>query len=428
MEKITFENDIQLLLKEYKRKQEELNSLSIGLREEGKQRDILESFLDFLELEKNNESRYAAYMRLAQLKENSLRLYLESLDIPAEDIPDRLYEAYLFVKNYHNDIFSEILNYVDEKGLLTPFYREVLRGVQNVGETFTDFYLSWHSHLIEVVNKNLEIEFDNDSEKIMDYLVVNNLGADGVNGVSVDRSYSVLVETEGKNKEIQHKIESYAVAFPTEINDIIGELHKFQSQLEQLEDEIYGKKQEYIDYLSCLILAFGEKNNDKLINAWREVERKWMKIDTPFQISHPIEFYEDLYRKSVAPEWDIRITDTSLLTSTVEADMLEMYEHFYDDIGRCKYENSYKFSLENAQRVQLYLSSPVMYFGIRFSGLFSAQVVPNDEVVSEEFGKKIFAYPEFVHESAKQLPKMKINETIFENNFLEQYYSILENK
>jgi hypothetical protein len=87
-----------------------------------------------------------------------------------------------------------------------------------------------------------------------------------------------------------------------------------------------------------------------------------MKIDTPFQIGHPLEFYEDLYRKAVAPEWDLRVVDTSVLDSVVESDMKNMYETLYDDIGRCKYESSYKYSLENMKRVQLYISTPVLYF------------------------------------------------------------------
>jgi hypothetical protein len=87
-----------------------------------------------------------------------------------------------------------------------------------------------------------------------------------------------------------------------------------------------------------------------------------MKIDTPFQIGHPLEFYEDLYRKAVAPEWDIRIVDTSVLDSVVESDMKDMYETLYDDIGRCKYKASYNYSKENMNRVQLYISTPVLYF------------------------------------------------------------------
>jgi hypothetical protein len=61
--------------------------------------------------------------------------------------------------------------------------------VQGVGESFTDFYLAWHSHIIETINKNLETEFNNDSDAIFKYLKDNNLGPDQINGESVDRSY-----------------------------------------------------------------------------------------------------------------------------------------------------------------------------------------------------------------------------------------------
>jgi hypothetical protein len=56
-----------------------------------------------------------------------------------------------------------------------------------------------------------------------------------------------------------------------------------------------------------------------------------MSIKTPFQISHPLEYYEDKYRKAVAPEWDLRI-DNKVFESDVESSILSMYEYFYDEI------------------------------------------------------------------------------------------------
>jgi hypothetical protein len=106
-----------------------------------------------------------------------------------------------------------------------------------------------------------------------------------------------------------------------------------------------------------------------------------MSIKTPFQISHPLEFYEDKYRKAVAPEWDLRI-DNNVFKSDVEASIENMYEGFYDEIGRDNFRSSYEFSLANQKRVQLYLTSPILYYSSELTGLFSAQVVPNDEVIS----------------------------------------------
>ncbi|MFC1798041.1 hypothetical protein ACFLY2_02705 [Patescibacteria group bacterium] len=56
-----------------------------------------------------------------------------------------------------------------------------------------------------------------------------------------------------------------------------------------------------------------------------------MSIKTPFQIAHPLEFYEDKYRKAVAPEWDLRILN-NVFESDVESSILNMYEELYDEL------------------------------------------------------------------------------------------------
>jgi len=78
-------------------------------------------------------------------------------------------------------------------------------------------------------------------------------------------------------------------------------------------------------------------------------------------------------------------------------------------------------------RVQLYVSTPVLYFGAEFCGLFSAQVVPNDEVVSEAHGKKIFAFPGFVLESQRSLPQMQITQNIYEESFIQKHHDFIQN-
>jgi len=58
----------------------------------------------------------------------------------------------------------------------------------------------------------------------------------------------------------------------------------------------------------------------------------WMELKTPFQIGHPLEFYEDVYRKAVAIEWDLRLKDEKIMTSKVSKDIRNMYETLFDDI------------------------------------------------------------------------------------------------
>jgi CRISPR/Cas system endoribonuclease Cas6 (RAMP superfamily) len=154
---------------------------------------------------------------------------------------------------------------------------------------------------------------------------------------------------------------SYSEVFPDEIKSIVEELDSFINNLSKLDDEIYDAKQNYIDYLKAIKTALVEKKTDKLVEKWSKVDEAWMSITTPFQISHPLEFYEDKYRKAVAPEWDLRIQN-KVFESNVENSILSMYESFYDDIGRDNFRQSYMFSLDNQKRVQLYLSSPVLYY------------------------------------------------------------------
>jgi hypothetical protein len=107
-------------------------------------------------------------------------------------------------------------------------------------------------------------------------------------------------------------------------------LSDFIDGLKKLEDPDYSRKQEYIDYLQSIINAFSETNTDALVEKWSIVDEKWMAVDTPFQIVHPIEYYEDKYRKAVSPEWDIRIDDTITMESHVLQDIDNMYEHFFE--------------------------------------------------------------------------------------------------
>jgi hypothetical protein len=94
---------------------------------------------------------------------------------------------------------------------------------------------------------------------------------------------------------------------------------------------------------------------DQLVAAWSEVDVKWMAIDTPVQPGHPIEYYEDKYRRAVSIEFDMRLLDPSLFESEVAADIENMYEGMYDEIGRENFPDSYEFSKNNQKQVGLYI-------------------------------------------------------------------------
>lgn len=110
---------------------------------------------------------------------------------------------------------------------------------------------------------------------------------------------------------------AYIDAFPEEVTEIIVSLHNFIWMLQNQEDTVYHQKDEYIAYLGALIDAFSETDTDALVEKWAQVDVSWMAISTPFQITHPLEYYEDKFRKAVAPEWDLRLKNTNLLDSRV---------------------------------------------------------------------------------------------------------------
>jgi hypothetical protein len=159
---------------------------------------------------------------------------------------------------------------------------------------------------------------------------------------------------------------------------IILNLKEFIQELEKF----LPKSQIWIDYLQAILDAFAEKVPAKTYKKWQKVDELWMKIADDIQISHPLEFYEDKYRKAVAPEWDLRIC-LNLFQSKVEKNIWNLFENY--KVKFSGYDKIFENVANNLSKVQLYISEPVLYFGSELEGLFSAQVVPNDEEVSAKY-------------------------------------------
>jgi hypothetical protein len=83
-------------------------------------------------------------------------------------------------------------------------------------------------------------------------------------------------------------------------------------------------------------------------------------------------------------------------------------------------------NVSEIERTQLYIGKPMLYYGAELNGLFSAQVVPNDEQVSKEFGKKIFAYADFVMESKRAKPIMQLSVETFGLEFVQKQRDLIE--
>ncbi len=74
-------------------------------------------------------------------------------------------------------------------------------------------------------------------------------------------------------------------------------------------------------------------------------------------------------------------------------------------------------NIDAIDRTQLYIGKPMLFYGAEFNGLFSAQVVPNDEIVSAEFGTRRYSYADFVLESSRAKPIMQISVRFLWNDF-----------
>ncbi len=156
---------------------------------------------------------------------------------------------------------------------------------------------------------------------MIEYLTAHNLFDLGHHGEMADRSYSVLAEDGDGYKKL-----AYIDAFPKEIGDIIDKLKELRNSLNEESDDASGQKQPYINYFDALIAAFSETDTDQLVTRWANVDTVWMSVQSAFQVVHPLEYYEDIYRKAVAPEWDLRLRNNELFTSIVQTNLRKMFE------------------------------------------------------------------------------------------------------
>jgi hypothetical protein len=375
---------------------------------------IIDEFSKELNLIMNNDLRAALTSRLVGLRDDSLVQVLKKLKFSEDEIIVLIEKAYIYVSQYWTAYHNDTVEYIFKNNLLSPFYREIFKGVYSVGITITSWQSSWTEHIINDINKSLLNKYGDD-EKVMIYLEKNNLFDMGHDNKIADRSYSVLVPN-----TVGYENKAYINAFKKEVTSVIDALEEFNDNLIELEDEIYNVKWNYIKYIQALITAFAEQRTNKLVHYWAEVDRAWMKIQTPIQIGHPLEYYEDHYRKAVALEWDIRLSNPSYQNENIRANKLKnMFNIIYKSIDtKEKKKYIYQFSLKSLQKVQLYLGRPALFFGAEFNGLFSAQVVPNDEKVSNKEGKKIFAFSDEILQSTRAKPFLSLSREILGQEFL----------
>ncbi len=373
-------------------------------------RALFEEILKTLNLEVNEDNLLALKKRFFHLREDAIMNLLRKGNFSENDIKEIQLDLYELTKNFwlkeHEKLIEELCLYVG------GFYCELIRGIHKIGIAFSKWQPHWVKHIIYTVNENLSLEFGGDEAKIMAYLLEKDL-LDFYDGEVSDRCYSALIKTESGyiNK-------CYYDVFTQEVEEAVRAIDELIVNLEKFEDEY---KIEWILYLNAIKTALLERNPKEVVKKWANVDRIWMDIKSPIQVGHPLEYYEDKFRKAVALELDVRIKNP-YLKSEVKDNIVKMYKKYCDN------KKLLEFALNNIEKTQIYISTPATFYGAEFNGLFSAQVVPNDEKVSLEKGKKIFAFVDKVYEDIKARPKMSLAYEIFGKNFMDKFYSELEDK
>lgn len=426
MTKETFLNDLQKIYDFLNDQKNETNKLIAHLEnEEFDKLQIINDFAKKLDLTMTKDLRFALVTRLVGLRDDSLVQVLKKLQKTEKEIIQLQEKAYNFVKEFWHEKHTNLIDLIVQNKLLTPFYQEVFIGVYNVGLQMSAWQTSWTAHIINTINKELLAKFDGNEEKVMEYLEDEKLLDLGHGGITADRCYSALVKDGDK-----YKSQAYIKAFKKETTEVVDALEEFADKLIELEDEIYNQKWDYILYIQALIKAFSEDRTEELVSKWADVDRAWMKIKTPIQIGHPLEYYEDHFRKAVALEWDIRLTNPKFAqndhrVTKIKSSFAKIFNSFDKNE---KYEKIYNFSLKSLDKVQLYVGRPALFFGAELQGMFSAQVVPNDEVVSLEEGKKIFAFSDEILQGSRAKPFLALSREIFGQEILTQDRTFLFNE
>lgn len=413
-----FYSDIEIIYDYTNKRTLEKCKLFNFLDKKSKQRNIFDNFLIENKIEINSESLFAITTRLVFLKEDSLIQYLKKNNFKEEETEQIIENAYLFVKNYYEAEFENLINFIEEKELLSKFYREIIKDAHAIGIEFNKWIPKWKKHIIHGINKELLKEFDNNEEKVFDYLRKNNLFDLGHDNSLADRSYSVLVKS-----KTGYQVKTYAEFFKEDILNIVSKIQNLIQKISTLDDDTFNQKKEYLVYFETFILALKETNRNLLIKNWSLLDEKWMEIKTPIQISHPLEYYDDHFRKAVQLEFDVRIINPNYTKNMRAEKIKEMYKKLFDKINKDKkYNNKFKsvydMCISNIDRTQIYIGKPIFYYGSELNGLFSAQVVPNDTVASKKCGKKIFAFADNVLLTQQNKPFMKLPNVIYEKEFV----------
>lgn len=403
----------------YKKLNEISKSFKNGLNNLYKDMDnpIILNGLKIANLTPTNTTKLAMVSRIVDLKFQGIENELKRLNLGKEQIKNINLNLYDYVSEFYINAFDSMLKQVNDENLLDDFEMELLWSVHRIGIAITKMQKIWQHHIIDEINEEFESKFSSIAQA-MKFISQNGLYQIDSDGLRCDRAYGAVI----KNND-SYKMVPYMVAFKEECSAVVEEFENSIKILKPLSKT--SQDSAYISYLEALKIAFKESDNNLVVARWQDAERVWMHTRGAIQIGHPLEYYEDAYTHAVALEWDIRLSgDGGVNEQGLKDSIKDSFNQIYSKTG-VKNPNMATLVHSNIDKTQLYISTPMLYYGAEFNGLFSAQVVPNDEKVSGECGKKIFAFVDFVYQSSKAKPFMKLASEIFDKQFLDYGREIL---
>ncbi|HHS92629.1 MAG TPA: invasion protein, partial [Campylobacterales bacterium] len=378
--------DLQRIYDELQERQIELNNYYRVLEDEHpKAEALVKKFLTLMSLPVIPETQMAALTRIVNLREDALEQVLEQEGFSKEEIIAKKEEAYLFVKEMHLSRHEYFIAWIKAENLLTPFYQKLIVGVHLIGEAMSQWQSEWTAKIINGVNRDLLQQHKGDTVAVLKMLQTKDLLDRNEEGMIADRCYTVLQKSETD----EYRSVAYCEAFPTEVAEVISLIEDLVEALSKCEDEVFQQKAEWINYFVAIKCALAQPQPKKLVKYWANVDRAWMRITTPLQVGHPLEYYEDHFRKAVALEWDLRIINPKLQKASNTRENIKTFSAELSHNIEGEVKETIAKNLSQVEETQLYIGQPVLYYGAELNGLFSAQVVPNDETVSSELGKKI---------------------------------------
>ena len=403
----------------YKKLNEISKSFKNGLNSLYKDMDnpIILNGLKIANLTPTNTTKLAMVSRIVDLKFQGIENELKRLNLSKEQIKNINLNLYDYVSEFYINAFDSMLRQVNDENLLDEFEMELLWSVHRIGIAITKMQKIWQRHIIDEINEEFESKFSTIAQA-MKFISQNGLYQIDSDGLRCDRVYGAVIKSNDG-----YKMAPYMVAFKEECSAVVEEFENSIKILKPLSKT--SQDSAYISYLEALKIAFKESDNNLVVARWQDAERAWMQTRGAIQIGHPLEYYEDAYTHAVALEWDIRLSgDGGVNEQGLKDSIKDSFDQIYSKTG-VKNPNMAALVHSNIDKTQLYISTPMLYYGAEFNGLFSAQVVPNDEKVSGERGKKIFAFVDFVYQSSKAKPFMKLASEIFDKQFLDYGREIL---